>query len=294
MKPVYSCAKCEGEIQRGDRFCTNCGEPIEWPADAGVQQEGAAEENGTMVCPQCGTENQPDAAFCSSCGAKLATGQGPKADRSAGAQLRPSARRERGGARRKQEQAAPMFSWKVIAIFAAIIIVGVLVLEYSSAPKASPPAQETAATPAANMQALADMDALEKQAQANPNDMEIVLRTANLAFDNRFYDKAVTYYRRYLAKNPKNADARVDLGVCYYDIGNLDEAQKEMLTALKYDPKHLQGHFNLGIVNLRAGRIKEANEWFKKTVDLAPNSTIGQQAKQFLEQHSNPQIFQNK
>ena len=187
-----------------------------------------------------------------------------------------------------------MFSWKIIAIFAVIIIGGVLVLEFSSRPKASVPPQGTATTSGANMQALADLQALEKQVQANPNDMEAVLRTANLAFDNGFYDKAVTYYKRYLANNPKNPDARVDLGVCYYEMGNLDEAQKEMLTALKYDPKHLQGHFNLGIVNLRAGRIKEANDWFKKTIALAPNSTIGQQAKQILEQHSNPQIFQNK
>ena len=294
MKPAYSCAKCESEIQWGDRFCTTCGEPIEWPAEAELRQEGGAGESDTLVCPKCGTENLADAGYCSSCGAKLGTGQPPVAERETAAQRRPSSRKERRGAPRKKEQAAPMFSWKVIGIFAVIIVVGIIVLEYPSGPKEPAPSQQSAPAPAANMQALADLEALEKQVQANPNDMETVLRAANLAFDNRFTDKAIVYYKRYLEKNPKNANARVDLGVCYYDIGNLDEAQKEMLTALKYDPKHLQGHFNLGIVNLRAGRIKEANEWFKKTIALAPNSDIGRQAKQFLEQHSSPQILQNK
>jgi cytochrome c-type biogenesis protein CcmH/NrfG len=294
MRPVYSCAKCESEIQWGDRFCTNCGEPVEWPSEAGLQQEGAPGEGGTLVCPKCGTQNPADAGYCSSCGTKLGTGQAPSAVKESAGERRPSSRKEQRGGPRKKGEAAPMFSWKVIAIFALIIVVGIALIEYSSGPKTAGPPPQTAAAPAANMQAVAEMEGLEKQVQANPNDMEAVLHVANLAFDNRFYDKAIAYYKRYLEKNPKNADARVDLGVCYYDTGNLDEAQKEMLTALKYDPKHLQGHFNLGIVNLRAGRIKEANEWFKKTIALDPNSDIGQQAKQFLEQHSNPQILPNK
>ena len=101
-------------------------------------------------------------------------------------------------------------------------------------------------------------------------------------------------YKRYLEKNAKDANARVDLGICYFENGDTEEAQKQMLVALKYDPKHLQAHFNLGIVNLKARRMQEANDWFKKTIALAPpNSEIGQQARQFLEQHSSP-LIQNK
>ena len=124
--------------------------------------------------------------------------------------------------------------------------------------------------------------------------MQLMLELANLSHDGRFYDKAIAYYKRYLEKNPKDVDARVDLGICYYDTGKFDEARKQMETGLKYDPKHLQGHFNLGIVNLGAGRVKEANEWFNKTIALAPNSDVGRRAKQLLEQHSNPQILQNQ
>lgn len=294
MKPAYSCAKCESEVQWGDRFCTNCGEPIEWSAEVESRPEEGTAEGGTLVCDQCGTDNPADSGFCSSCGAALGKGQAATVERGEAGERRPSPRKERRGPPRRKSQAAPMFSWKVMGIFVGIIVAGIILLEYSSRPKESAQSQQSASASAANMQALADMNALEKQLEANPNDMETVLHVANLAFDNRFYDKAIVYYKRYLEKNPKNANARVDLGVCYYDVGNLDEAQKEMLTALKYDPKHLQGHFNLGIVNLRAGRVKDANDWFKKTIALAPNSDIGQQAKQFLEQHSNPQILQNK
>jgi tetratricopeptide (TPR) repeat protein len=111
--------------------------------------------------------------------------------------------------------------------------------------------------------------------------------------DGRFFDKAIAHYRKYLEKNPKDANARVDMGICFFETSNLDEARKEMEFALKYDPKHVPAHFNLGIVILRAGNVKEANEWFKKTIALAPKSDMGQQAKQILEQHSSP-LLQTK
>ena len=123
--------------------------------------------------------------------------------------------------------------------------------------------------------------------------MQMLLTLANACQDGRFFDKAIAHYKRYLEKNPKDANARVDLGVCYYESGNSDEAQNQMLTALKYDPKHVSAHFNLGIVNLSARRIQEANGWFKKTIALSPNSEMGQKAKQILEQHSSP-LIQNK
>ena len=62
---------------------------------------------------------------------------------------------------------------------------------------------------------------------------------------------------------------------------------------MKHDPKHVAAHFNLGIVSLQAGKVKEANEWFKKTIALAPNTEMGQKAKQILEQHSSS-LIQNK
>ena len=40
-------------------------------------------------------------------------------------------------------------------------------------------------------------------------------------------------------KNPKDADARVDMGICYKEIGNFPEAESQMKMALHYVPNHL-------------------------------------------------------
>jgi Tfp pilus assembly protein PilF len=291
MKPRILCAECGKEIHLGDHNCPNCGNPVEWQSESDVNVPVGS--SGTArLCGRCGTENVAEASFCSSCGAKLQGAQRQQMQSS-----RKSARQEKGRDSRKRESdSSPLFSWKVIFGFLGLLLILVVAVELFSK-REEAPVQEQAAAPqmqTANIQLAGQISELEKQVAANPSDMQALLKLANMSHDGRFFDKAISYYRRYLEKNAKDANARVDLGICYFENGNDDEAQKQMLAALKYDPKHLQAHFNLGIVNLRARRIQEANDWFKKTIALAPpNSEIGQQAKQFLEQHSSP-LIQNK
>ncbi len=291
MKPRFSCSECGKEIRWGDEKCPNCGSVVEWPTESDIIEptEGLG---SPRTCNRCGTENDAAASFCSSCGAKL---QGAK--RQQAQSTRQSAKQPKGRDSKKRESdSSPLFSWKVIFGFLGLLLVLVIGIELFSK-KEQAPVQEQASTsqmPAANMQLAVQISELEKQVAANPDDMQTLLKLANMSHDGRFFDKAITHYKRYLEKNAKDANARVDLGICYFENGDLEEAQKQMQTALKYEPKHLQAHFNLGIVNLRARRIQEANDWFKKTIALAPpNSEIGQQAKQFLEQHSSP-LIQNK
>jgi Tfp pilus assembly protein PilF len=291
MKPRILCAECGKEIHLGDHNCPNCGNPVEWQSESDVSV--SAETSGNpRTCGRCGTENIADASFCSSCGAKLQGAQKQQAQSS-----RKSVKQEKGRDSKKRESdSSPLFSWKVIFGFLGLLLILVVAVELFSK-REEAPIQEQAAAPqmqTANIQLAGQISELEKQVAANPSDMQALLKLANMSHDGRFFDKAISYYKRYLERNAKDANARVDLGICYFENGNDDEAQKQMLVALKYDPKHLQAHFNLGIVNLKARRIQEANNWFKKTIALAPpNSEIGQQAKQFLEQHSSP-LIQNK
>ena len=82
------------------------------------------------------------------------------------------------------------------------------------------------------------------------------------------------------------------MGVCYNDMGDLEEAKKQIGLALQREPKHVFAHFNLGIVYLRSGDVEKANERFKKVIALDPKSEIAQRAQQLLAQH-NPQNLQS-
>jgi tetratricopeptide (TPR) repeat protein len=111
------------------------------------------------------------------------------------------------------------------------------------------------------------------------------LHLAHLQQDSKLFEKAIGNYKKYLEKNPKNADALVDMGICFYNLGDYKSAINEMENALKYQPKHQIACLNLGIVNLAAQNIAESKEWFKKTIELNPNSEAGKRAQELLTSH---------
>jgi tetratricopeptide (TPR) repeat protein len=263
---------------------------VEWPEKAASEVAEGVFSAG-MMCPTCGSENAAEADFCGSCGTKL-KGTAPSGKQ----QTRPAPKQAKARVGKKnRESSSPLFSWKIIFGFLGLLVILVAAAEFfpSRDQQASQPASTVPQAPAANMQLVNQINDLEKRVEANPNDTQALLQLANVCQDGRFFDKAIAQYRKYLEKNPRDVNARVDMGICFFETSNLEEARKQMEMALKYDSKHVAANFNLGIVSLRSGKVKEANEWFKKTIALAPNSDMGQQAKQILEQHSSP-LLQNK
>jgi Tfp pilus assembly protein PilF len=133
-----------------------------------------------------------------------------------------------------------------------------------------------------NMQMINDLEAKVKQ---NPDDYNSLLQLAHLKNDSGLFDAAIQNYKSYLEKNPKDADARVDMGVCYFNLQDYPNAIKEMETALKYVPNHQIAQLNLGVVNLSAGNIEKSKEWLKKAYDINPTNDVGIKAQQLLNNH---------
>jgi Tfp pilus assembly protein PilF len=133
-----------------------------------------------------------------------------------------------------------------------------------------------------NIQIINDLEAKIKQ---NPEDYNSLLELAHLKNDSGLFEAAIQNYKTYLDKNPKDPDARVDMGVCYFNLRDYPNAIKEMETALKYVPDHQIAHLNLGVVNLSAGNVEKSKEWLKKAYDLNPTSEVGIKAQQLLNNH---------
>lgn len=140
----------------------------------------------------------------------------------------------------------------------------------------------------------AEIIRLEKAIKENPSDLEALLNLAHLYQDSGNLFKSIETYNEYLLHNPKNADARIDLGVSYYQMAfedtlkrkeYFDTAISTMQEALTYSPKHVLGHFNLGIVNWQNGNPEKAAFWFNKCIALDSSSSVAQKAKEILQQH---------
>ena len=238
-------------------------------------------EKGIVICPSCGVPNPNSNKNCSACGSSLSRQQ-VKAEKS----VQPIKHKSEGGKKQKAKS-MKLEPWHWLAIAAAAVIIIVVVIgELRNTPKEMPSESPTANSVSVSPTMLADIDAMQKTVDANPNDTQAMLHLANMLHDAHFYPRAIEMYKKYLAKKPEDPNARVDMGICYLETGDAPTAAKEMQTALKYDPKHQMAMFNLGIVNLNMGNVQQSNEWLRKAIKIDSTTTIAQRAKDILSEHS--------
>ena len=94
------------------------------------------------------------------------------------------------------------------------------------------------------------LQTLEEQAAKNSRDPEPRLRLANFLYDHKQYEKAVEWYQRALELDPKNVDARTDLGTSYFYSGRPQDALREYRKSLEINPRHEPTLLNMVVVNL--------------------------------------------
>ena len=230
-------------------------------------------------CNECGNKFEKEYKFCPECGTKVSGSKNSK-----------SKNVESKVATDGDKTLDPKVLYGILiggfAVIAIIILTsGVL----DSAPVNTSVMNQNQVTPNINsgvnlnnMQMINDLEAKIKQ---NPEDYKSLLELAHLKNDSGLFEAAIQNYKTYLDKNPKDADARVDMGVCYFNLRDYPNAIKEMETALTYIPNHQIAHLNLGVVNLSAGNIEKSKEWLKKAYDLNPTSEVGKKAEQLLNNH---------
>jgi tetratricopeptide (TPR) repeat protein len=243
-------------------------------------------------CPECGLKLEKEYKFCPNCGIKL------------GQVNKEAVKSETGSVRSGKTQnikknnaqvpvaASVRLSTRAIVSIISVIIVLVAITLFASGVFDFPKVNTVNQAPVTNNQnsgvdlsKMQDIKELEDKVAANPKDYQLLLQLAHLKNDAGLYEQAITNYKQYLAAYPTDADARVDMGVCYYSIKNYDEAIAVMKDALKYKPDHQIAKMNLGVVYMAAGKMDEAKKWFQKAIDLGPDNEIGQKAKLLLDSH---------
>lgn len=86
------------------------------------------------------------------------------------------------------------------------------------------------------------------------------------------YDSAVGYFENAVNKNPKRADAWVQVGYCKVKQGKSQEAIHAYQQALQLKPEDADIHNKLGDAYYYAGRLSEAIESYETAKELRPNN----------------------
>jgi tetratricopeptide (TPR) repeat protein len=91
---------------------------------------------------------------------------------------------------------------------------------------------------------------LEEQAAQNPRDPEPRLKLANYLYDQQQWQRAIEWYQKALELDPKNVNARTDMGTAYFNLGRPADALREYRQSLEIDPTHQPTMFNLIVLHL--------------------------------------------
>jgi len=284
-----TCLNCGHSVEDGYKFCSNCGSEIEDEI-----------KNDIIICSNCGKESSQNEAFCSECGTKLNSSENEQKDKSSSSSQQPvqatksdetelTDELHEHKTQNKKKEEKKLSKGKVLTIFVGalgLILVFLFsegMFEQTVTPTNSPPISDLEI----NLNNIQKINELAAQVKANPNDLELLLKLADLRFDSDFFEEAIKNYRSYLDKKPNDVDARLDMGISYYNMKNFTKAIEEMEKAIKIKPDHQVGLLDLGIVNLTAGNFKKSIEWLQKAIKVDPNSQYAKQAKELLDAHKN-------
>jgi hypothetical protein len=169
-----------------------------------------------MRCPSCAKPVEGGARFCSNCGASLDERRAPKS---------PASSPGTSGATSGKLKLEPWHYVAGVIVLGLVVYLTVLEVQRPAPTTKNPQVHEN--IPEHSSALLKEIERLQQVTESNPDDGPSMLRLANLLHDNamadpRLFVRAADAYRKYLALNPKDGDARVDLGICYFELARLD------------------------------------------------------------------------
>lgn len=85
--------------------------------------------------------------------------------------------------------------------------------------------------------------------------------------------EALGYNQRAVARRPNDALANSQLGLCYFELGQSEPAEKFLKIAIQLDPAHFSHpQLTLAEIELRKGDTPEAVRLLREFVRLHPDS----------------------
>lgn len=271
------CLTCGTEIRVDAKFCTSCGIPV------ATQEPTSRIDVSSSIprCSYCGGGLVQDSISCPECGA------------STGVAVVPEKSTPNEGTRSEKGSQLPplrlLQSWKLTVVMALVLVATVVGLKLSHTSDGP-----TTLSPKA-METVKEVESLQAMVERDPRNPDALLRLANLYYDIKIFARAVTMYDRYLTLQPKNSDARVDMGISYFqmaieDSGNrnhyFDVAIDELRKALEHAPQHQLAYYNLGMIYLHRGDMPASAAAFQKCIAIDAGSSIGKRAKELIHEHS--------
>ena len=127
-----------------------------------------------------------------------------------------------------------------------------------------------------------ELKTLESQLQQKPDHTPILFRQAQIYREMGKLTEATKLLRQIVANEPKNWEARLELGRALYELGDVQGAMAETNFILKENPKNPDALYNLGAIYGNLNNETLAREYWNRTVASDPYSASADLARQSL------------
>ncbi len=108
------------------------------------------------------------------------------------------------------------------------------------------------------------------------------------------YEKAVEIFKRILKIEPKNYKVHYNLGIAYFNLGQVENALKAYYDAIKIKPDYKHCYYNIGLIYETKENLNKALTYYQKALDIDPTFPYAVHAKEFirkkLDQQRNEEI----
>lgn len=101
-------------------------------------------------------------------------------------------------------------------------------------------------------------------------DLQAQIMLADVLYDTANWTEAIVHYRTANRIDPTRVSTVVDLGVCYYNLGDPLTARTLFEKALELDPQHPVALFNMGIVAESQMNDAQALDFFRRAKAANP------------------------
>src|SRR5829696_3971712 len=108
----------------------------------------------------------------------------------------------------------------------------------------------------------------DAQNATNSTEIDTLLETANILFNQKKYDEAIPYFDKALQVEPNYTDALVNKGGALNNLGKYDEAIQSYDKALQIDPNFTRALINKGNALSDLGRYDEAIQNYDKVLSI--------------------------
>jgi cytochrome c-type biogenesis protein CcmH/NrfG len=119
---------------------------------------------------------------------------------------------------------------------------------------------------------------LKETLRENPKDLAAWVKLGNIYSEHNQYREAIEAYSQSLSIKPNDPNIRTNLGLMLRSLGDDDGAIEEFKKAARYDPKHINSRYYLGLTWLQnKGKTQEAIKAWEDYLKVEPK---GQRANQ--------------